>query len=50
MTKTVKFKSDKPKRQFFNGSEVTKTQAEAIKAVGGKIVTERNDEWFWRNW
>ena len=37
-------------RFFYKGSEVSKSQAEAIKSVGGKVVTDRNDEWFWRNW
>ena len=38
------------KRYYFNGNEVSKSQADVIKSVGGNVVTERNDEWFWRNW
>ena len=37
-------------RYFFNGNEVNEDTAREIKSVGGKIETERTDEWFWRNW
>lgn len=38
------------RRYFYNGSEVTRSQAKVIQEVGGTVLTERTDEWFWRNW
>lgn len=38
------------KRYFYKDREVTKPQARAIKSLGGEVVTDRNDEWVWRNW
>jgi hypothetical protein len=43
--------SKRPKRRYFyNGTEVTKSQARVIQQIGGSVLTERTDEWFWRNW
>jgi len=38
------------KKYYFNGSEVPKELAQEIETLGGNVVTERTDEWFWRNW
>ena len=38
------------KKYYFNSHEISKSLAEDIKSVGGDVVTERTDEWFWRNW
>ena len=43
-------KEHKNMNYYFMGHKVTEQQANEIKSVGGKIATERNDEWFWRNW
>jgi hypothetical protein len=45
-----KGKQVQTKRYFYKDSEVDKTQAKAIKSLGGNIVTRRTDEWYWRNW
>lgn len=44
-------KHPKPHRRYFIGqSEVTREQARQIRLIGGRVVTERNDEYIWRNW
>ena len=49
--KVYKAKHAKPeKRVYFKGSEVNETQARMIKSLGGNLTSERDDEWFWRNW
>lgn len=50
ITRYRQTKEHRNMRYFFNDREVTKAQADVIKAVGGNVVTDRTDEWFWRNW
>ena len=49
---TVEYKEAKQPsvRYFFNAEEVPKDVAREIETLGGNVVTERTDEWFWRNW
>jgi hypothetical protein len=38
------------KKYFYKGYQITEEQAKAVKAIGGRVVTARTDQWYWDNW
>lgn len=39
--------AEPPKREYFKDSRLTPEQADAVKTLGGKTITD-HDELFWR--